>query len=63
MIVEKLHAVLVTVHLGMGLVLFAMVLIVARHVYQLDKIGEASRERIVLLVLLTHRQLNHKSKL
>jgi heme A synthase len=36
-IVERLHAVLVTVHLGMGLVLFAMVLIVVRNAYKLDR--------------------------
>ena len=44
-IVEKLHAVLVTVHLGMGLVLFAMVLIVARQVYELDKRGAGAVKR------------------
>ena len=38
-IVEKLHAVLVTVHLGMGMVLFAMVLIVARNAYKLEREG------------------------
>jgi heme A synthase len=36
-IVERLHAVLVTVHLGMGLILFAMVLMVVRNSYKLDK--------------------------
>jgi cytochrome c oxidase assembly protein subunit 15 len=60
-IVEKLHAVLVTVHLGMGLVLFAMVLIVARHVYQLDKIGVVKADRPAGSI--DNRQLNQKSKL
>jgi len=36
-IVEKLHAVLVTVHLGMGLILFAMVLFVVRNSYRIDR--------------------------
>src|SRR5215217_7380283 len=34
-IVERLHAILVTVHLGLGLVLFAMVLIVTLYSYGL----------------------------
>jgi cytochrome c oxidase assembly protein subunit 15 len=60
-IVEKLHAVLVTVHLGMGLVLFAMVLIVARHAYQLDKIGALKTESATGSI--DNRQLNQKSEL
>jgi cytochrome c oxidase assembly protein subunit 15 len=36
-IFEKLHTVLVTVHLGVGLVLFAMVLMVVIQAYELDK--------------------------
>jgi heme A synthase len=36
-IFEKLHAVLVTVHLGVGLVLFAMALMVVKQAYELDK--------------------------
>jgi cytochrome c oxidase assembly protein subunit 15 len=60
-IVEKLHAVLVTVHLGMGLVLFAMVLIVARHVYQLDKMGVVRAHSATSSI--DNRQLNQKSKL
>ncbi len=60
-IVEKLHAVLVTVHLGMGLVLFAMVLIVARHVYQLDKMGVVKTDSAAGSI--DNRQLNQKSKL
>jgi len=60
-IVEKLHAVLVTVHLGMGLVLFAMVLIVARHVYQLDKIGIVKEHSATGSI--GNRQLHQKSKL
>ena len=60
-IVEKLHAVLVTVHLGMGLVLFAMVLIVARHVYQLDKMGAVKLDSAARSI--DDRQLNQKSKL
>ena len=60
-IVEKLHAVLVTVHLGMGLVLFAMVLIVARHVYQLDKMGVVKADSPDGTI--DDKQLNQKSKL
>jgi cytochrome c oxidase assembly protein subunit 15 len=60
-IVEKLHAVLVTVHLGMGLVLFAMVLIVARHVYQLDKMAVVKAHSATGSI--DNRQLNQKSKL
>jgi heme A synthase len=37
-IFEKLHAVLVTVHLGMGLILFAMVLMVVKQTFELDKV-------------------------
>jgi cytochrome c oxidase assembly protein subunit 15 len=40
-IFERLHAVLVTVHLGLGLVLFSMVLLVVLYSYQLS----ASRKR------------------
>jgi heme A synthase len=36
-IFEKLHTFLVTVHLGVGLVLFAMVLMVVKQAYELDK--------------------------
>jgi len=60
-IVEKLHAVLVTVHLGMGLVLFAMVLIVASHVYKVDKIGIVKTDSAIGSI--DHTQLNQKSKL
>jgi len=60
-IVEKLHAVLVTVHLGMGLVLFAMVLIVARHVYQLDKMGLVKAHSSAGSI--DDRLFNQKSKL
>jgi heme A synthase len=37
-IFEKLHAVLVTVHLGIGLVLFAMVLMVVKQAFELDRL-------------------------
>ncbi len=60
-IVEKLHSVLVTVHLGMGLILFAMVLIVARHVYELDKIGLVKASSTTSSS--DNKQLNQKSKL
>src|ERR671938_1814950 len=40
-IMERLHAILVTVHLGLGLVLFSMVLLVVLYSYQLS----ASRKR------------------
>ena len=36
-IVEKLHAVLVTVHLGMGLILFVMILTITLDTHQLSK--------------------------
>jgi len=36
-IVEKLHAVLVTVHLGMGLILFLMILTITLDSHQLSK--------------------------
>jgi len=35
-IIERLHAVLVTVHLGLGLVLFAMMLLVVSYSYRLS---------------------------
>jgi heme A synthase len=35
-IIERLHAVLVTVHLGLGLVLFAMMLLIVLHSYGLS---------------------------
>jgi heme A synthase len=35
-IVERLHAILVTIHLGLGLVLFAMVLILVLYSYELS---------------------------
>jgi cytochrome c oxidase assembly protein subunit 15 len=35
-IVERLHAVLVTVHLGLGIVLFSMVLITAMYAHRLE---------------------------
>lgn len=38
-IFERLHAILVTVHLGMGLILFAMVLMVVKQAYELDKVS------------------------
>ena len=36
-IVERLHAVLVTAHLGLGLVLFSMVLITTLYAFKIDK--------------------------
>jgi heme A synthase len=36
-IVERLHAVLVTVHLGLGIVLFSMVLITVLYAHRLEK--------------------------
>ena len=36
-IVEKLHAVLVTMHLGMGLILFVMILTITLDTHQLSK--------------------------
>src|SRR5918998_2032279 len=36
-IVERLHAILVTAHLGLGLVLFSMVLITTLYAFKIDK--------------------------
>jgi heme A synthase len=36
-IVERLHAILVTAHLGLGLVLFSMVLITVLYAFKIDK--------------------------
>ena len=36
-IVERLHAVLVTIHLGLGIVLFSMVLVTVLFAYRLEK--------------------------
>ena len=47
-IIERLHAVLVTVHLGLGLVLFAMMLLVVSYSYGLsiDKKREARKSSL-----------------
>jgi heme A synthase len=47
-IIERLHAVLVTVHLGLGLVLFAMMLLVVSYSYGLssNKTREARRSSL-----------------
>jgi heme A synthase len=47
-IIERLHAVLVTVHLGLGLVLFAMMLLVVSYSYGLsiDKKREAGKSSL-----------------
>ena len=37
MIVERLHAVLVTAHLGLGLVLFSMVLMTVLYAFKMGK--------------------------
>ena len=39
-IIEKLHALLVTIHLGMGLILFVMILTVYLDVRQISKISQ-----------------------
>jgi cytochrome c oxidase assembly protein subunit 15 len=36
-IVERLHAILVTAHLGLGLVLFSMVLITMLHAFKIEE--------------------------
>jgi heme A synthase len=36
-IVERLHALLVTAHLGLGLVLFSMMLITVLYAFKIDK--------------------------
>jgi cytochrome c oxidase assembly protein subunit 15 len=36
-IVERLHAILVTAHLGLGLVLFSMVLMTVLYAFKIDK--------------------------
>ncbi len=39
-IVERLHAILVTAHLGLGIVLFSMVLMSVLYAYRLEKVKE-----------------------
>ncbi|HSA72889.1 MAG TPA: COX15/CtaA family protein [Nitrososphaeraceae archaeon] len=46
-IVEKLHAVLVTVHLGMGLILFVMILNVFLDAREVSKIVSSNRLRTI----------------
>jgi heme A synthase len=43
-IVERLHAVLVTAHLGLGLVLFSMVLIIVLSAFRIDNKRMKTRE-------------------
>jgi cytochrome c oxidase assembly protein subunit 15 len=44
-IIERLHAVLVTIHLGLGLVLFAMMLLVTSYAYQLAMAADNKKKR------------------
>jgi cytochrome c oxidase assembly protein subunit 15 len=46
-IVEKLHAVLVTMHLGMGLILFIMILTVYLDVKEISKKISSNRLRMI----------------
>ena len=38
-IVERLHAILVTAHLGLGILLFSMMLIITRYAFKIDSKG------------------------
>jgi cytochrome c oxidase assembly protein subunit 15 len=44
-IVERLHAVLVTAHLGLGLVLFSMVLIIVLSAFRIDNNNKRMKTR------------------
>ena len=44
-IVERLHAVLVTAHLGLGLVLFSMVLIIVLSAFRIDNDNKRMKTR------------------
>ena len=44
-ITEKLHAVLVTIHLGLGMVLFSMLLITAIYAYNIPKNIESKKKQ------------------
>jgi cytochrome c oxidase assembly protein subunit 15 len=45
-IVERLHATLVTTHLGLGLVMFSMTLITTMYAYKLPSEGKTKRIRL-----------------
>ena len=50
-IIERLHAVLVTVHLGLGLVLFAMMLLVVSYSYGLSSNKERSKKVFIARIV------------
>src|SRR5919199_2129050 len=45
-IVERLHAVLVTAHLGLGLLLFSMMLIITRYAFRIDNNNNNNNKRM-----------------
>jgi heme A synthase len=54
-IVERLHAVLVTAHLGLGLILFSMVLMTVLYAFKIDKI-KSSKASAISSKLSTHKE-------
>jgi heme A synthase len=54
-IVERLHAILVTGHLGLGLVLFSMVLMTVLYAFKIDK-NKSSKAAEVSSRLSTHKE-------
>ncbi|MDQ3836471.1 MAG: COX15/CtaA family protein [Thermoproteota archaeon] len=54
-IVERLHAVLVTAHLGLGLILFSMVLMTVLYAFKIDKI-KSSKASAISSNLSTHKE-------
>jgi heme A synthase len=54
-IVERLHAVLVTAHLGLGLILFSMVLMTVLYAFKIDK-NKSSKAAAISSKLSTHKE-------
>jgi heme A synthase len=54
-IVERLHAILVTAHLGLGLILFSMVLMTVLYAFKIDK-NKKSKASAISSKLFTHKE-------
>ena len=54
-IVERLHAILVTAHLGLGLILFSMVLITVLYAFKIDK-NKKSKASAISSKLSTYKE-------
>jgi cytochrome c oxidase assembly protein subunit 15 len=54
-IVERLHAILVTAHLGLGLILFSMVLITVLYAFKIDK-NKKSKASAISSKLFTYKE-------